>query len=280
MAVRIITDSSSDLSFEVAEKYGIEIVPLTVNFENGHYRDRFEISPEEFYAKLKKEKNLPSTSQVTKPAFLDVFNRVLEEGDQVVGIFISSKLSGTFSSAVTAGEEIGSEDVFVVDSENVSGGLALLAVVAAEMAAEGKSAADITAAIERDKKKVRGVLSLDTLEYMKKGGRLSAGQALFGTVLNVKPVIKIEEGLLLPLDKVRGRSRLKKWFNDWIKENGFSLSGKKVFFVHSDDPDGLAGIIGEIEKENSIGEKFIEKIGTTVGTHVGPGCNGMFFLEG
>jgi DegV family protein with EDD domain len=282
MAIRIVTDSASDLNLEIEKKFGVMVVPLTVNFSDKEsYKDRYEISPNEFFEKLKSTDKNPYTSQVNPAEFEKEFKTILDQGDEIIGIFLSSDLSGTFNSAVLAKEALneGKNRIHLIDSKSVSLGLALLVYIAALKAKEGLSAKEIVDKIESDKEKVESAIIVDTLEYLKRGGRLTAGAAFVGGMLQLKPILELKDGKLIPKDKVRGRKRALKWVRDWLNDNKFNLNGKIVYLVHASDQGYLEELKEVILESNDPKEIIESQVGAIVGTHSGPGAIGMCFIR-
>lgn len=204
MSIRIITDSTCDLSLDQLNALDIDCIPLSVHFGEQGYLDKVELSPEAFYQKLRQCEELPTTSQLNPEAFISHFQPELEKGNEIVGIFLSSRLSGTFQSAVIAKEHLQSERIHLIDTLNVSFGNVLLLQYAAKLRDEGKSAEQICNAIEsiKDRLAVYGVV--DTLKYLHKGGRLSASAAAVGTMLQLKPIVGIKDGVVVSVSKSRG----------------------------------------------------------------------------
>jgi DegV family protein with EDD domain len=282
MAVRLITDSASDLPLALEKKFQATIVPLTVNFgDQEHYKDRFEINSEEFFKKLQEKNVTPFTSQVNPGEFEVAFKDILDQGDDVLGIFLSAELSGTYNSAVLARETLDEfkDRIHLVDSESVSLGLSLLVLRAGEMIEQGHTAAEAATQLESLKKTMQTIIVVDTLEYLRKGGRLSAGAAFFGSVLNLKPILTIEGGKLIAKDKVRGRKKAIKWIKDWINENHYDLKGKTVFLVHAAALDYMNELKETIQTEFAPKEILHTQVGGVVGTHSGPGAIGICFLN-
>ncbi|MBF7096545.1 DegV family protein [Alkalibacter mobilis] len=282
MGVRIITDSASDISKQLEEDFNIKVVPLTVNFgEDEHFKDRYEIASDAFFEKLKTTEKTPSTSQVNPGEFETVFKEILDDGDELVGIFLSSELSGTYNSAVMA-KEMFSENqdkIYLIDSRSVSLGLSLLVYEAAKMANKGATAEEIKEYIEKAKEKVETIIVVDTLEYLKKGGRLSAGAAFIGSVLNLKPILILEDGKLVAVDKVRGRKKAISWIKEWLLKNNFDLDDKSVFMVHAAEPGYMNELKEFIVKSYNTKDIFTSQVGGVVGTHSGPGAIGFSFLN-
>lgn len=272
MAVKIITDSVSDLPTDLKTAYDIEVLPLTVNFSDGSYRDGIDLTPEAFFEKLKTNSILPTTSQVNVGQFVEVFERILLEGNEAIVITLSSKLSGTFSAAVTAAEEIGSDRITVIDSFGVSFGQGLLTIKAAEMVQAGMSRENIVTNIYELIERLEMVFFVDTLSYLHKGGRLSAGEAIIGNLLNIKPVLAMKDGALVALDKVRGRKKSLKWFEKFLLEYAPDLDGETVGFFHAEEPEFMEEMIDLAMTVSKPSRVFRSKVGSVVGTHSGPGC--------
>jgi len=272
MAVKIITDSVSDLPGDLKSAYGIEVLPLMVNFGEVSYRDGIDLTPEAFFEKLKTAQTLPTTSQVNVGQFVECFERIAEAGDEAVVITLSSKLSGTYSAAVTAAEEAGAGHVTVLDSKFVSFGQGLIVLKAAEMAREGMSREDIVKACENLMGRLEMLIFVDTLTYLHKGGRLSAGQAVIGGLLSVKPILCVKDGALAPLDKVRGRKKTLKWFEQYLQDHLAEMSEESVGFFHAADPifmEEMIDVASSVIRPSGIHRSTV---GAVVGTHSGPGC--------
>ncbi len=282
MGIRIVTDSASDLNVDIEKKFGIKVVPLTVNFgEEESYKDRYEITSDEFFEKLKSTTQNPFTSQVNPAEFEEVFNEILDQGDDIIGMFLSSELSGTFNSAVIAKESLEDKGkrIHLIDSRSVSLGLSLLVYEAALKAAEGMPAADVVEHIEVIKGKVESAIVIDTLEYLKRGGRLTAGAAFIGGMLQLKPILELKDGKLVPKDKVRGRKKALKWIKDWLESNNYDLTDKTVYLVHASEEGYLIELKELLEGTLKPKEIIESQVGAIVGTHSGPGAIGICFIN-
>ncbi len=276
--IHIITDSTCDISPQQQKELGIEILPLTVHFQQESFLDGVELSPAAFYQKLSQATELPTTSQISPGVFTEVFQKYINQGDQVVGIFISSHLSGTFQSAVMAKEMVGSEEIYLVDSLNATLGLALLVLQAADLRQQGKSAPEIFAELTAIVPKVRLLAAVDTLKYLKMGGRLSTITAVMGGILGISPVIAIIDGKVEAIGKAKGRKAAFQLMANRIKElpadNRYPIS-----FGHSDAPQGLSeaqAFFQDVAVGN--GRTIAVNIGAIVGTHVGPGAVGVAYV--
>lgn len=277
MGIRIVTDSTSDISTEEAAKLSISIVPLKTVFEDGVYRDGIDLTPEEFYAKQAAAKKLPTTTQPSPAEFEDVFHQALEKGDAVIAILISSVLSGTVQSALIAKQNCGG-DIAVIDSETTTIGLRIIVALAISMRENGFTAAEIVRAIESEKKKVDLYAVVDTLEFLKKGGRLSKTAAFAGTILDVKPLIGLKEGLLEVRSKVRGLKNAKREVLRLAQADGIDhrlpycigYTGNREGF------EDFKQLAGESIKES---QPLVSTIGSVIGTHVGPGAVAIAYFR-
>ena len=202
--VRIITDSTSDLSGKRQKELGVEVLPLTVVFGEEKYKDGTELKSAEFFKKLEKAERLPTTVQLSPLELEDAFARHVKNGDDVVGIFISSYMSGTYQSAAIARENAGPERIFVVDSYTTTFPLGMLVEQAAKMRDKGMGAAEIAENVKKLSGRLRLFAAVDTLKYLKMGGRLSGAAAFVGGLLGITPIISIVDGRVIAIGKTRG----------------------------------------------------------------------------
>lgn len=279
MGIRIVIDSTADVTDEIIEKYNLKMVPLTVNFEDGSYLDKVELPTSLFFEKLTKSEKSPTTSQVAPGTFVEVFSEILLEGDQVLGIFLASELSGTYDSARMAKDMIGSDNIRIVDSKSVCLGTFALVLDAIELVNQNKLIDEVVNELEKDKGNIVAVAGLDTLKYLEKGGRLSKGQAMVGSLLNIKPIIGIKDGAVSVIDKVRGKNKTIKWFMDYIEKHNFDLSDKTVLLFHGQSYEQLKVLRQTLEEKYKIKNIIEQEIGAVIGTHAGPGVLGVGFLN-
>lgn len=281
MSVRIITDSASDMS--PAEHPALRVLPLSVTFGSDVYMDGVDIDHQRFYEMLVERDELPKTGQVNPYAFSQAFAEAREAGDEAVIITVGAKLSGTNQSARTALAEAPGGDVFVVDSNNVTLGERVLVEYALRLVDEGRSAAQIAAAVEAVRDRVVVIGLLETLEYLVRGGRLSAAAGAVGTLLNVKPVVAAEDGLIVQLGKARGSKNGRNLLNQKVEQAGgvdFSMplalgyTGLSDAVLKKYIEDSAALWAGHAENELPI-----HTIGATIGTHVGPGAVAVAFFR-
>ena len=273
MSVRIIIDSASDLTKEQADALGLDFLPLKTIFGEEEYLDGINLSHRQFYEKLIEGDCLPTTSQISPHDFEQIYEDVKKKGDSAVVITLSSKLSGTFQSANIALDDY--EDcITIVDSENVCLGEQILVMYACRLRYEGAAATEIANALNQRKKDVRVLALLDTLEYLKRGGRISKTAALAGNLLSIKPVIAIVDGEVAVLGKARGSKNGCNMLREEISKcNGIDFSMPLCLgFTGLDDT-----LLQKYIKDNAdLWESHIEKlpissIGSTIGTHTGPG---------
>ena len=281
MSVRIITDSASDMS--PAEHPALAVLPLSVTFGTDVYMDGIDIDHQRFYEMLVERDELPKTGQVNPYAFSQAIAGAREAGDEAVIITVGAKLSGTNQSARTALAEAPGGDVFVVDSNNVTLGERVLVEYALRLVDEGRSAAQIAAAVEAVRDRVVVIGLLETLEYLVRGGRLSAAAGAVGTLLNVKPVVAAEDGLIVQLGKARGSKNGRNLLNQKVEQAGgvdFSMplalgyTGLSDAVLKKYIEDSAALWAGHAESEQPI-----HTIGATIGTHVGPGAVAVAFFR-
>ncbi len=273
MTVRIVTDSTAFLDKETLEKYNIAVVPLYVNFEDEVIPDG-SIPNAEFFEKMKRSAKLPFTSQPSPGDFAKVFEKIIEEDNDIVTIVISSGISGTYDSAINAAKAVDAKRIAVVDSILTSAGLARLVVEAAEAAAQGKTKEEIVALVEDKKRRLRIFFVPDTLEYLKKGGRIGGAQALLGTLLKVKPVLYLNNGKVDSYDKVR---TMKKALERIVNEVPPTEGPFPVMLVHAEagpTVETLARMVNERFPEAVI---TVHELSPVIGTHTGPGVVGICF---
>lgn len=278
MKTRIIVDSTVDLMPDYAAR--VHVVPLTVHFGDEEYIDGVTIDHKTFYEKLIESDTLPTTSQATPDEFMTAFDEAKAAGEAAVVITLASKLSGTYQSAVIAAAEY--ENIYVVDSASGAMGSGILVELAFRLLDEGKSAAQIAAALEEEKKKIVIVALVDTLEYLKKGGRISKTVAFAGGMLNIKPVLSVIDGEIELLGKARGSKMGNNLLVQEIDKAGGIDFTKPVLLGYSGISDAL--LKKYIEDSRHIWEGNLEEVryttvGSVIGTHAGPGAVVVAFFK-
>ena len=278
MCVRIIVDSSTDVSEKYREK--IQFVPLTVRFGDKEYLDGVELSKHQFYEMLVESDVLPTTSQATPAAFAEYLESVASAADSAVVITLSSKLSGTYQSAVLAAEDY--PNIYVVDSQSVAIGTGVLAQYAVELAQQGMGAEEIAQVLTQQREKVCVVALLDTLEYLKKGGRISKTVAFAGGMLNIKPVVTVQDGAVALIGKARGSRNGNNLLVEKIREAGGVDFERPVLLGYT----GLSSALLEkyVDDSKALWADHVDKLDgcllcSVIGTHAGPGAVAVAFFR-
>lgn len=274
--IHIITDSASDISQEDALRLGVKVLPMIITIGEKEYRDGIDLSAQEFYEKLIESDELPKTSQINPFRFVEEFEKL--NGEEAIVILISKELSGTYQSASLAAQDF--PNVHIINSNNVAIGEKLLVVLAHDLIKQGKSAQEIIDIIGEKKNDICLIALLDTLEYLKKGGRISSTTAFFGEMLSIKPVIEIRDGKVAMIGKARGSRNANNKLREFIANyNGidFSLPYELAY-------TGLStALLDKYIKDSQdlYGDKkiYISQIGPTIGTHVGPGAIAVAFFR-
>jgi len=274
MAIRIVTDSASDLPEPVCDELGIEVVPLTIRFGDVELVDRAQLSTREFWSRLRSSPVLPETAAPSVGAFEEVFRRLADGGaDGIICINLSSRLSATFQSAQVASKALdGLCPVAIIDSKSASMGIGNLVLHAARRAREGVALATIVQEVEDRADRQRVLATLDTLEYLRKGGRIGGAQALLGSMLSIKPVISVDDGVVEQAGKVRTRSKALRFIADRVPGDVEVLS-----VLHADAPD-LDDFLAMLSSSTAGAEVVVGHIGPVVGVHTGPRVVGVAWI--
>jgi DegV family protein with EDD domain len=276
-AVRIVTDSTCDLPSELAAFHDIEIVPLKVAFGRETYRDGIDLDSRSFYEKLTDSEIMPMTSQPSPAEFADRYKEMFDKGDcgRILSIHLSSKLSGTFNSAVRAAGE--NTNVTCFDSGTVSLGLGLMAIAAAQMAGEGYGLNDIVARLEPIRQDQGLIFTLGSIEYLIRGGRVGKARGFLGRLLGLRPILVLDDGEVHPVTKVRSEEKALEKMVTLLPEN---ISGYRWAVAHAGYPRH-AELLKDILRERfSVNDVLAGEVGPTVGTHAGPGTWGIFYMKG
>jgi DegV family protein with EDD domain len=278
--VRLVTDSTADIPQELCLSLGIEIVPLKVHFGDDTYRDGVSLHAERFYELLAQSAVLPTTSQPSPVDFIEMYKKINEEPDvQIISVHLSSELSGTYQSAVLAKSLFNENaDITIIDSRSASYGMGGIVVAAAEAAKQGKSKEQILALIQKLTEQSQLYFLVDTLEYLQKGGRIGKAAALLGSLLKIKPILSMEDGEAVSIEKVRGHKAAVNRIIELFKQKEIASSKVKVMIAHSNDPDG-AQELGLLMRDNfELASLSYTAIGPVIGTHVGPGTVAVFMF--
>lgn len=278
MSVKFLTDSACDLVPEEAAALGVACIPIQITFDQTPYEDGATLSHKDFYKKLAASEKLPSTSQINPATYEAHYQRLTADGDELIVISLSSALSGTYQNAVIAAQEFEGK-VFVVDSLNATSGQLILLQRGLELAKQGLSAAEITAVLEEEKHKIRVCALIDTLEYLKKGGRISAAVALAGGLLGIKPAIEVKEGKIEMAGTARGHKKGQQLIRQLIESYGCIDWEKPLSAIYSGSDDLLQQFLASAADLWDGRTLPIHSLGGTIGTHIGPNGYGIAFFE-
>lgn len=273
--IKIVTDSSAYLPAELIQQYDIRVVPLKVLFDDKIYREGIDLDNQEFYRLLAKAETLPTTSQPSAGEFFDLYSELSRDGHEIISIHIGSKLSGTISSAQSAKEMLPEARIYIIDSASTAMGLGLMVLRAARAAAEGQTAAEIVATVEKMIPAMNVVFVVDTLEYLQKGGRIGGAAALVGTLLKVKPILCLKDGRVEPLDKVRTKRKALARLLEVVEERVGPGTPVQVAILHAQVPDEARELEQEVRARFNCTECYFTEVGPVIGTHAGPGVVGL-----
>lgn len=277
--VKIVTDSTVDLLDETLQAYGVEVVPLTFTIANETYTDRLDITPDEFMEKMCQSSELPKSSQPSAGEFLELYNRLGQEGYDVISIHMTGELSGTVRSAEQAAA-MSEANVTVIDSQFISLALGFQVIEAAKWAAEGKRVEEIIQHLENIRRGTHLYVTVDTLENLVKGGRIGRGKALIGSLLNIKPIAALIDGIYTPVAKVRSYSQIVKYLTERFVEDTAGKTIRAVGIAHAD----ALSLANRLKQSliDATGYEKIDIVYTTpiISTHTGPGAIGfMYYVE-
>ncbi|MEK5644258.1 EDD domain protein [Paenibacillus rhizosphaerae] len=276
----IVTDSTADIPEDIAKQHDIHVVPLRLMFGEDTFEDGVDISAEVFYKRLVQSDQLPTTSQASPADYMQVYQEIMNEypGSPIISFHISSGLSGTYQSATIAKSMLeGDPDITIVDSKSASYGFGLLVVHAARLAAEGKTVEEIVRSVEEVRRQRKLYFLVDTLEYLQKGGRIGKAAAMIGNLLNIKPILSIdEEGIIYAVEKVRGRKKALARILERFREDLGGVQNINVAVGHTADPASAEPVLEDLSRDFRLQEVVLTNIGPVVGTHVGPGTLAVF----
>jgi DegV family protein with EDD domain len=273
--IKIVTDSTCDLPPGVFEQYDVTVMPLSIHFGTETFLDGVDITKDEFYQRLRATPQLPTTSQPSAGDFCEAFRPLVEAGHEVVGIFVSSELSGTCASAHAACNLLPEAPITVIDPRTTSAGLGWMVWEAARMAESGAHIAAIQDRLEELSERMRVYFVVDTLEYLQKGGRIGGARALLGTVLRIKPLLMLQEGRVEALEQVRTRRKALQRMITLMTEEMSGYGEVYAAVLHAQAEDEARALADQVEAILPCKESFIAEIGPALGTHAGPGVIGI-----
>jgi DegV family protein with EDD domain len=275
----LVLDSTADFPDAQIRFPNMRVVPLYVRFGEESFRDYVELDPRGFYRRLREAAELPTTSQPTPQDFLSIYH-ALAGYERVYSLHISSKLSGTFQSATLAAAEDGSDRIRLVDTESASVGIGMLALAIQELLAAGTTDEEIQALIAQHRERAGILFTVDTLEFLAKGGRIGRAKALMGSLLNVKPILAIQDGEVVPVTRARGRAKAFDEFRKRFEAATTDGPGLAVGIAHAEAEDAVEQLRAIVLAARPQAEvKLVTSLGAVVGTHAGPGTVGFFWFQ-
>ncbi|SFL44398.1 DegV family protein [Halanaerobium salsuginis] len=269
--IKIITDSCSDLPAEIVKKYNISLLNIPVNIENQVYYDRLDLMPADFYKILSTKNVLPKTSRVTPKKFKETYQKYLDSYDHILVFAFSSKLSGILESAVMAKQELATDRVTVIDTKAASVGQGLLVCQAAQMLEKEIELEKVITKTINSASHLEHVFAVGDLEMLKKGGRISKAQAFMAGVLNIKPILHIIDGEILPYDKVRGKRKMFSYLINEIEKKADNPAEQTLAITYSQIKEDAINLKHELEKRFAPQNILMSEIGSAIGSHAGPG---------
>ncbi|MBE3571294.1 MAG: DegV family protein [Bacillales bacterium] len=282
MSVKIIADSACDLPLEFYSEHQAVLIPLNVHLDGQEYEDLKTIEPKTVYDAIREGK-VPKTSQASPHEFEELFTKMAEANEDGIYIAFSSELSGTYQTAVMILEQVKEQysdfNLTIVDSKCASLGLGLVVIEAARLAKSGAAKEEILKDVRFRCEHMEHLFTVEDLEYLAKGGRVSKASAFLGGLLNIKPLLDVEDGKLIPIEKIRGKKKLLRRIIELMKERGTDLSSQVIGISHADDEATAQEMKNIIEQEFNPKRIEITSIGAAIGAHTGPGTIAVFFLN-
>ncbi|MDD4569934.1 MAG: DegV family protein [Tepidanaerobacteraceae bacterium] len=275
--VIIVTDSSCDLPEEIINNYPITVLPMPVTVKDDPDMDISHYTIKEFYDSMRRGEIMPTTSQVVVPAYMRCFEEFMNQGKMPIVLGLSSKLTSSYESALLARENLKAKDIIVIDTKCASLGLGLVVFKAAQMAKEGKSPQEIAEKIKHYALHMEHIFTVDSLEHLKRGGRISAAQAFVGGLLNIKPVLHFVDGAIHPLEKVRGRRNVVKRMVEIMAGRAKNPENQVIGISHGDNEELAMELAEAVKREFGIKDIEMSLIGPVIGSHSGPGTVALFF---
>ena len=277
--MKIITDSTADLTKEFILKHNIEIVPLTIHLGDKSWKDYYDVEPDEYYELLRKSSAFPTTSQPTPQDFVNAYAPFVEKGESILSVHLSSKLSGTFQSALLARSQFPGARIEVVDSLQASFALSMIVIICVEKANQGASLEEVADMARKIGPQIETYFSVDSLEYLHRGGRIGKAQAFLGTLMKIKPLLKVVNGEVQPIEKIRTRDRLLNRFVELVEQAAREHSRLILTVAESDNSEVMTELLGRLGRIPGVSLVFRGRIGGVITSHAGPGALGIAFVK-
>lgn len=278
--IAIVTDSTAYIPSEYIKKHNITVAPQVLIWDNETFRDGVDIHSDEFFSRLKTAKVLPSTSQVSPSTMQSIFQPLVDQGLEVLGIFISSKLSGTLQSAIQGKEMMGSagDKVTLIDSQSTAMALGFQVLAAARALDDGADLKDVIALAEKAHTRTGVFFAVDTLEFLHRGGRIGGAQRFIGAALNLKPILELKNGVVEGIERIRTKSKAHDRILELVSEQVKGKSNIRVATLHANAAEDARVLLERVAKELNPVETIFTEVSPVVGTHTGPGTVGLAFM--
>src|SRR5512138_711312 len=282
MTTAFVTDSTAYIPEPLVRQYSISVAPQVLIWADETFRDGIDIQPDEFYARLKTAKVMPTTSQVAVVTMQEIFQGLVDKGHDVIGTFISAKLSGTMQSAIQGREALGSaaSKVTLIDSTTTAMAMGFQVLTAARAAQQGASTAECAALIEKARAHVGVYFAVDTLEFLHRGGRIGGAQRFIGTALNFKPILELKDGEVIAMDRVRTKSKALDRLLEEVTRKVKGQSSVRLATLHANAEEEARGLLDRASRELHAVESILSSVSPVVGTHAGPGTVGLAYMAG
>jgi DegV family protein with EDD domain len=267
--VRIITETTCDISLDTLEEWKVEILPMFITIDGEEYRDRYDISPTEFFEKLEQSQGLPTTAQITPNIYQEIMEDVRDQKQQALFLVFSSGLSGSYQSCLIAQETVGYEGIRVVDTKAACGGQGLIVYEIQKRVAQGMSLDELTETAIWMAEHIEHLVLVENLEMLRRGGRISGVAAFMGGVMNIKPIIHMVDGKLLPFDKIKGKKKAMRRMIQEMELRAKDLDKQKLFITHAANPQAAQLLTEELKREIGLTDISINEMGATIGSHTG-----------
>lgn len=280
--VAVVTDSTAYIPNDLVKKHNITVAPQVLIWDDKTYRDGVDIQSSEFFARLKTAKTMATTSQVSVADMQSIFQNLVDQGFDVLGVFISAKLSGTIQSATQARDLMGTagEKVSIVDSNSTAMGMGFQALSAARAADGGAGIKDCVALAEKAREHTGVFFAVDTLEFLHRGGRIGGAQRFVGTLLNMKPILAVQEGRVEGIERIRTKNKAHDRVLEMVMEQAKGKSPIRIATLHANAPEDAKALLEKAEKELNPVESIFSEVSPVVANHAGPGTVGLAFMAG
>ena len=280
--IAVVTDSTTYLPPDLVKKHNISIAPQVLIWGEETFKDGVDIQSQEFFTRLKTTKVMPTTSQVAVVSFQEIFQGLVDKGYEVLAILVSSRLSGTVQSAMQAKDLMGTarDKVHVVDSQSVAMALGFQAITVARAIETGASLSEAKALAEKSHEYTGVFFAVDTLEFLHRGGRIGGAQRFLGTMLNMKPILAIQDGRVEGIERIRTKSKALDRVLELVVERAKGKSPIRIATLHANAADEAKALLARAEQELKPVESIFTEVSPTVGTHAGPGTVGLAFMAG